>query len=83
MLNAAGEPKDEYKKYFSYYEAFKKIWGFVDTKMIYHQVGEQRRLLDRDGKIIDGSIGNEWKIAYHSGRSMMECDKRLQQLMKK
>jgi len=40
MLNAAGEPKDEYKKYFSYYEAFKKIWGFVDTKMIYHQVGE-------------------------------------------
>ena len=66
-----------------YYEAFQKIWGFVDSKMINHQVGEWRRLLDRDGKVIDGSIGNEWKVAYHSGRSMMECDKRLHKLMKK
>jgi mannobiose 2-epimerase len=66
-----------------YYEAFQKIWGFVDTKMINHEVGEWKRLLDREGKVIDGSIGNEWKVAYHSGRSMMECDKRLQQLMKK
>ena len=66
-----------------YYEAFQTIWNFVNTKIINHQVGEWRRLLDRDGKVIDGSIGNEWKVAYHSGRSMMECDKRLQKLMKK
>jgi len=66
-----------------YYEAFQKIWSFVDAKMINHKVGEWRRLLDRDGKVIDGNIGNEWKAAYHSGRSMMECDRRLQQLMKK
>ena len=38
---------------------------------------EWRRLLDRDGRVIDGNIGNEWKVAYHSGRSMVECEKRL------
>lgn len=64
-----------------YYEAFQNIWKFVDTKMINHKVGEWRRLLDRDGNTIDGNIGNEWKAAYHSGRSMLECDKRLKQLI--
>jgi len=66
-----------------YYEAFQTIWNFVDKNMINHEVGEWRRLLNRDGEVIDGNIGNEWKVAYHSGRSMMECDKRLQKLMKK
>jgi cellobiose epimerase len=64
-----------------YFEAFQAIWNFVNTKMINHEVGEWRRLLDRDGHVIDGNIGNEWKVAYHSGRSMMECDKRLKMLM--
>jgi len=64
-----------------YFEAFQTIWKFVDTKMINHEVGEWRRLLDRDGKVIDGNIGNEWKVAYHSGRSMVECEKRLNKLM--
>ena len=65
-----------------YFEAFQAIWKFVDTKMINHEVGEWRRLLDRDGNVIDGNIGNEWKVAYHSGRSMVECEKRLNKLMK-
>lgn len=65
-----------------YYEAFRVIWNFVDAKMINHEVGEWRRLLDRDGNVIDGNIGNEWKVSYHSGRSMVECEKRLKQLMK-
>lgn len=64
-----------------YYEAFQAIWSFVDTKMINHEVGEWRRLLDREGNVIDGNIGNEWKVAYHSGRSMTECERRLKQLM--
>lgn len=63
-----------------YFEAFQTLWKFVDTKMINHEVGEWRRLLDRDGKVIDGNIGNEWKVAYHSGRSMIECEKRLNRL---
>ena len=63
-----------------YYEAFQNIWNFVNAKMINHEVGEWRRLLERDGKVIDGNIGNEWKVAYHSGRSMLECDRRLKRL---
>jgi mannobiose 2-epimerase len=66
-----------------YFEAFQTIWNFVDKNMINHEVGEWRRLLERNGEIIDGNIGNEWKVAYHSGRSMMECEKRLQKLMKR
>ena len=66
-----------------YYEAFKTIWNFVDKKMINHEVGEWRRLLDRDGNVIDGSIGNEWKAAYHTGRSMIECESRLKRLIEK
>lgn len=64
-----------------YYEAFNIIWSFVDEKMINHEVGEWRRLLDREGNVIDGNIGNEWKVAYHSGRSMLECERRLNKLM--
>lgn len=64
-----------------YYEAFRTIWNFVDSKMINHQVGDWRRLLDRDGNVIDGNIGNEWKVAYHSGRSMIECERRLRKLV--
>jgi len=64
-----------------YCEAFQAIWTFVDTKMINHEVGEWRRLLDRNGNVIDGNIGNEWKVAYHTGRSMVECEKRLKKLI--
>lgn len=64
-----------------YYEAFQTIWSFADAKMINHEVGDWRRLLDREGNVIDGSIGNEWKVAYHSGRSMLECDRRLNMLI--
>ena len=64
-----------------YLEAFQAIWSFVDKKMINHQVGEWRRLLDREGNVIDGNIGNEWKVAYHSGRSMIECERRLRELI--
>jgi len=64
-----------------YFKAFQTVWNFVDEKMINHEVGEWRRLLDREGNVIDGNIGNEWKVAYHSGRSMIECEKRLKKLM--
>lgn len=64
-----------------YYRAFRTVWEFVDTKMINHHTGEWRRLLDREGNVTDGNIGNEWKVAYHSGRSMLECEKRLKKLI--
>jgi hypothetical protein len=40
-------------------------------------------LLDRQGPPIDSKIGNPWKVAYHSGRSMLECTQRLSRLIEK
>lgn len=56
-----------------YLDAVENIWAFANAKMINHQVGEWRTLLDRKGETIDGNIGNPWKVCYHSGRSMVEC----------
>lgn len=56
-----------------YLDAVENIWAFANTKMINHQVGEWRTLLDRKGEPLDGNIGNPWKVCYHSGRSMVEC----------
>ena len=49
--------------------------------MIEPGVGEWRTLLARDGTILDGKIGNPWKVSYHSGRSMSECAQRLERLV--
>ena len=61
-------------------EAFENVWRFVTTFMINQEVGEWRTLLDRAGQLIDPKIGNPWKVAYHSGRSMLECSLRLARL---
>jgi mannobiose 2-epimerase len=68
-----GDPK--------YLDAFQKTWDFAREHMIDHQVGEWRQLLDREGNVLVGDIGNPWKAFYHSGRSMMECTSRLQRLL--
>ena len=64
-----------------YFDAFENIWNFVNTNMINHSVGEFRTLLDREGKPIDANIGNPWKVAYHSGRALLECSQRLNRLL--
>jgi mannobiose 2-epimerase len=64
----------------SYFKAFGTVWDFVNRKMIIHEIGEWRVLLDREGQPIDSNVGNPWKVAYHSGRSMIECIKRLRRL---
>lgn len=61
-------------------DAFENVWRFVSTFMIHHEVGEWRTLLDRAGQSIDPELGNPWKVAYHSGRSMLECSLRLARL---
>ena len=63
-----------------FFEAFENIWQFVDKHMINHAVGECRTLLTREGQPIDDKIGNPWKVAYHSGRSLLECATRLEHL---
>jgi hypothetical protein len=37
-------------------------------------------LLDRTGGVIDGNVGNDWKVSYHTGRAMLECVARLEQI---
>jgi len=58
-------------------DAFEGVWRFVNKHMIAHDVGEWRTLLDRNGDPIDPKIGKPWKVAYHSGHSMLECATRL------
>ena len=64
-----------------YLEAFGKVWQFVQDYMIIKGVGEWRTLLTRSGKPIDPNIGNPWKVAYHTGRSMLESRERLRRLL--
>ncbi|RPH63318.1 MAG: N-acylglucosamine 2-epimerase [Chloroflexi bacterium] len=63
-----------------YFGAFENVWNFVNTRMINHAVGEFRTLLDRAGQPIDANIGNPWKVAYHTGRALLECSQRLARL---
>jgi mannobiose 2-epimerase len=63
-----------------YLEAFENCWNFVKQSMIIPGVGEWRTLLDRQGSPIDPKIGNPWKVAYHSGRALLECVNRLGEL---
>jgi mannobiose 2-epimerase len=63
-----------------YLEAFERIWNFVAEHMIVEEVGEWRTLLDRAGRPLDAGIGNPWKVAYHTGRAMIECTERLERI---
>lgn len=64
------------------FDAFEKVWGFVLRHMINLEVGEFRTLLDRTGAPIDANIGNPWKVAYHTGRALLESTRRLEALLK-
>jgi len=44
------------------FEAFEKVWAFVNEYMINSNFGEWRTLLSRDGTAIDPNIGNPWKV---------------------
>jgi mannobiose 2-epimerase len=64
-----------------YWEAFEGTWRFVTTYMINHELGEWRQLLNRDGSVLVGDLGNPWKACYHSGRSVLESIIRLNKLL--
>jgi mannobiose 2-epimerase len=62
-------------------DAFACVWEFVATYMINPEIGEFRTLLTREGQPLDAKIGNPWKVAYHSGRALLECANRLRTLV--
>lgn len=65
----------------TYFSAFENCWNFVNRKMINHDVGEWRQLLTVEGASIVSNMGNAWKAMYHTGRSLIECINRLNQLL--
>ena len=42
--------------------------------------GEWYERLDREGNPIDAALGHEWKISYHTVRSMIQTVRRLKAL---
>lgn len=60
-------------------KAFLNVWEFAHRHFI-APCGEWRVLLQRNGEVIDGNVGNDWKVCYHTGRAMLECIERLERL---
>lgn len=61
-------------------EAFLNLWNFAREHFI-APCGEWRILLDRAGTPLNGEVGNEWKVSYHTGRAMLECSHRLRRIL--
>jgi mannose/cellobiose epimerase-like protein (N-acyl-D-glucosamine 2-epimerase family) len=49
--------------------------------MINHPIGEWWPLLTREGKPIWTHMSHSWKVNYHTIRCMVECIKRLEELL--
>ena len=65
-----------------YLKGFENVWNFNEKFFVIPDIGEWRTLLDREGNILDGNIGNPWKVSYHTGRSAIECATRLSRISK-
>ena len=64
-----------------YVEAFIRQWSFVKDFMIHPQLGEFYQMVDRDGNVLVGDMGNPWKACYHSGRAVLECIARIERIL--
>jgi mannose/cellobiose epimerase-like protein (N-acyl-D-glucosamine 2-epimerase family) len=53
----------------------------VENGVDWEYGGIYRDGLRATGKAIDAKIGNPWKVAYHTGRSMLECREHLLRLL--
>lgn len=64
-----------------YWNAFQNVYDFVMTKFVNKAGGgEWYALLDRDGTPIWDYLGHDWKISYHTVRSMLQVIRRLRNL---
>ena len=66
-----------------YWPVYLKVHRFVFDKMIHHKVGEWWPLLTRLGEPIWTHMGHNWKINYHTVRSMIETNKRMELLLER
>lgn len=65
-----------------FWPVYKNVHRFVFDKIINHQVGEWWPLLTRQGEPIWTHMSHNWKINYHTIRSMIETINRLDLLDK-
>ncbi len=63
-----------------YWSVYLNVHRFVFDKMINHNVGEWWPLMTRQGEPIWTHMSHNWKINYHTIRSMIETIKRLEHL---
>ena len=66
-----------------YWPAYENVHRFVFDKMINHPVGEWWPLLTREGKPIWTHMSHSWKVNYHTVRCMIQCIKRLENMLTK
>lgn len=66
-----------------YWPVYMNVYQFVFDKMINHKVGEWWPLLTRQGEPIWTHMSHNWKINYHTVRSMIETIKRQEMILKK
>ena len=64
-----------------YLDAYENVHGFVMDTMINHEVGEWFPLFDEDNNLLWDYMAHAWKINYHTVRSMLECERRLNRLL--
>ena len=64
-----------------YWSVYMNVHRFVFDKMINHPVGEWWPLLTRQGEPIWTHMSHNWKINYHTIRSMIETIKRMNLLL--
>lgn len=60
-----------------YLDAFRWTWTFIQTHFLHPDLGESYQLLDREGNLLVGNLGNAWKGVYHTGRALAECIRRI------
>ncbi len=64
-----------------YLDAYSNVHRFVFEHMINHSVGEWLPLLDERNTVLWDYMGHPWKINYHTVRAMIECRRRLTDLI--
>ncbi len=65
----------------AYLDAFLGTWRFARDHLVHPRFGEWRVRTDRAGRMLDGDLGNPWKVAYHTGRGALESIRRLDVLL--
>lgn len=66
-----------------YWPIYLNVHRFVFDKIIHHEVGEWWPLLTRQGEPIWRHMCHNWKINYHTVRSMIETIKRMELLLER